>query len=128
MDGKLVARVGAVVFVAVAITATAIEMSRKEEVPEIWPSGRTAQETADPLRDALIRCQALGEEGPRDPACRRAWAENRHRFLAPGSRPVERLPDVASPIGDVFSPQPRGTDAQDHAPTAPSTPQINEAR
>ncbi|WP_369821051.1 putative entry exclusion protein TrbK-alt [Novosphingobium sp. CCH12-A3] len=113
------------VFVAVAVTATAIEMSRKEEVPEIWPSGRTAQETADPLRDALIRCQALGEEGPRDPDCRRAWAENRHRFLAPGSRPAERLPDVASPTGDVFSPQLRGTDAQDHAPTAP---QINEAR
>lgn len=125
MDGKLVARVGAVVFVAVAVTATAIEMSRKEELPEIWPSGRTAQETADPLRDALIRCQALGEEGPRDPDCRRAWAENRHRFLAPGSRPAERLPDVASPTGDVFSPQSGGTDAQDHAPTAP---QINEAR
>ena len=128
MDGKLVARMGAVIFVAVAVTATAIEMSRKEEVPEIWPSGRTAQETADPLRDALIRCQALGEEGPRDPDCRRAWAENRHRFLAPGSRPAERLPDVESPTDDVFSPQPRGTDAQDHAPTAPSTPQINEAR
>ena len=125
MDGKLVARVGAVVFVAVVVTATAIEMSRKEEVPEIWPSGRTAQETADPLRDALIRCQALGEEGPRDPDCRRAWAENRHRFLAPGSRPAERLPNVASPTGDVFSPQRRGTNAQDHAPTAP---QINEAR
>lgn len=128
MDGKLVARMGAVVFVAVAVTATAIEMSRKEEAPEVWPSGRTAQETADPLRDALIRCQALGEEGPRDPECRQAWAENRHRFLAPGSRPAEHLPDASSPAGDVLIPQRRGTYAQDHAPTAPSTPQINEAR
>ncbi|AWV24648.1 Conjugal transfer protein trbk [Roseomonas mucosa] len=128
MDGKLVARMGAVVFVAVAVTATAIEMSRKEEVPQVWPSGRTAQETEDPLRDALIRCQALGEEGPRDPDCRRAWAENRHRFLAPGSRPAEHLPYASSPGGDVLSPQRRGTDAQDHARTAPSTPQINEAR
>ena len=33
MDGKLLARLGAVVFVAVAITATAIEMTRKEEEP-----------------------------------------------------------------------------------------------
>jgi conjugative transfer region protein TrbK len=30
MDGKMLARIGAVVFVAIAITATAIEMTRKE--------------------------------------------------------------------------------------------------
>ena len=35
MDGKMLARVGAVVFVAVAVTATAIEMTRKEEPPEL---------------------------------------------------------------------------------------------
>lgn len=35
MDGKTLARLGAVVFVAVAITATAIEMSRKEEPTEL---------------------------------------------------------------------------------------------
>ena len=33
MDGKLFARIGAIVFVAVAVTATAIEMTRKEEEP-----------------------------------------------------------------------------------------------
>ena len=74
MDGKMLARLGAVVFVAVAITATAIEMNRKEEVREAWPSGRTTQAQGDPLRDELIRCQVLGEAGPRDPACLRAWA------------------------------------------------------
>ncbi|WP_411194537.1 hypothetical protein [Rhodopseudomonas sp. BAL398] len=42
MDGKMLARLGAVVLVAVAITATAIEMSRKEEASEAWPSGRTS--------------------------------------------------------------------------------------
>ena len=31
MDGKTLARLGAVVFVAVAVTATAIEMTRKDE-------------------------------------------------------------------------------------------------
>ena len=89
MDGKMLARLGAVVFVAVAITATAIEMNRKEEVREAWPSGRTTQAQGDPLRDELIRCQVLGEAGPRDPACLRAWAENRNRFLAPGARDGE---------------------------------------
>ena len=65
MDGKMLARVGAVVFVAVAVTATAIEMTRKEEPPELWPSGRATQSQSDPLRDELIRCQALGEAGMR---------------------------------------------------------------
>ena len=95
MDGKMLARLGAVVFVAVAITATAIEMNRKEEVREAWPSDRTTQAQGDPLRDEMIRCQVLGEAGPRDPACLRAWAENRNRFLAPGARPAERLPEAA---------------------------------
>src|SRR3546814_11294166 len=75
-------------------------MSRKEEAPEAWPSGRTTQTPTDPLRDELIRCQALGEAGPRDPACLRAWAENRNRFLAPGARPAERLPEMPPEHGD----------------------------
>ena len=93
MDGKVLARIGAIVFVAVAITATAIEMNRKEEPAENWSSGRPTAAPADPLRDELLRCQALGEAGPHDPDCQRAWAENRQRFLAPGARPAERLPD-----------------------------------
>ncbi|MGH0223176.1 putative entry exclusion protein TrbK-alt [Sinorhizobium meliloti] len=91
MDGKVLARIGAIVFIAVAITATAIEMNRKEESAENWSSGRPTAAPADPLRDELLRCQALGEAGPRDPDCRHTWAENRRRFLAPGARPAERL-------------------------------------
>ncbi|MES2174846.1 MAG: putative entry exclusion protein TrbK-alt [Pseudomonadota bacterium] len=128
MDGKMLARLGAVVFVAVAVTATAIEMTRKEEAPETWPSDRAAEEPADPLRDALIRCQALGEEGPRDPECRRAWAENRQRFLAPGARPAERLPDMRPALRDGLTPQSQPTDAPAATPAAPNTPQLEEAR
>lgn len=128
MDGKMLARLGAVVFVAVAVTATAIEMTRKEEEPETWPSGRAAEEPADPQRGALIRCQALGEEGPRDPDCRRAWAENRERFLAPGARPAGRLPDMPPPPRDGLAPQSQRTDAPAATPAAPNTPQLDEAR
>jgi conjugative transfer region protein TrbK len=128
MDGKMLARLGAVVFVALAVTATAIEMTRKEEAPETWPSGRATEAPADPLRDALIRCQALGEEGPRDPECRRAWAENRQRFLAPGARPAERLPDMPPAPRDVLTPQSQPTNAPTPMLTVPSTPQIDEAR
>lgn len=129
MDGKMLARLGAVVFVAVAITATAIEMNRKGDAPEAWPSGRSAVTAADPLRDELIRCQALGESGPRDPACLRAWAENRNRFLAPGARPAERLPAMPPAPRDNLTPQLGRTDQPAREPAAPIAPQqLDEAR
>ncbi len=129
MDGKMLARLGAVVFVAVAITATAIEMSRKEEAPEPWASGRTTQAQADPLRDELIRCQALGEAGPRDPACLRAWTENRNRFLAPGARPAERLPESPLPPRDNPAVPTGRTDQPAMGPSAPmAPPKPDEAR
>lgn len=85
MEGKMLARFGAIAFIAIAITATAVELTRKEERPEMEPV-RPAQTSAeDPLKAELFRCQGLGEAGPRDPACLRAWAENRRRFLAPGT-------------------------------------------
>jgi len=94
MDGKMLARLAAIAFVAIAITATAIEMNRKEEPAEPWASAPPASPRSDPLRDELARCRSLGEAGSRDPSCRRAWAENRRRFLAPSSRPAEHLPEA----------------------------------
>ena len=85
MDSKLLARIGAVAFVAVAITATVIELTRKEERPEAVLPRPAQTGAADPLRDELFRCQSLGEAGQRDPACLRAWAESRRRFLTPGT-------------------------------------------
>lgn len=85
MDPKTLARIGAIAFVAVAITATVIELTRKEERPEAAMPRPAQTGAADPLRDELFRCQSLGEAGPRDPACLRAWAESRRRFLTPGT-------------------------------------------
>ncbi len=81
MEGRTLARVGAVVFVAVAITATAVEMTRKEAAPPVPVVVTVSAATADPLRLALERCQVLGEAAARDEACLRTWAENRRRFL-----------------------------------------------
>jgi conjugative transfer region protein TrbK len=113
MDAKMLARLGAIVFAAVAITATAIELTRKEQEPSVPDLHRAQGAPVDPLRAELIRCAGIGEAGPRDSACLRAWAENRERFLAPGSRPAERLPE-ASPTPAVPA-------------TAPATP-TTEAR
>jgi conjugative transfer region protein TrbK len=102
--GKTFARIGAIVFVACAITATAIEIGRKEETPAEDLASPPILAPVDPLRVELRRCQALGEAGAREPACLAAWAENRRRFLSPGPRPAEQLqepvqtPDLGSPL------------------------------
>ncbi|WP_443019462.1 putative entry exclusion protein TrbK-alt [Sphingomonas adhaesiva] len=88
------ARIGAIVFVAVAVTATAVEMTRKEEAPPAAVVVTVSAAPADPLRLALERCQFLGEAAARDPACLRTWAENRARFL--GLDPAKAVPLAGS--------------------------------
>jgi conjugative transfer region protein TrbK len=80
MDGKMLARIGAIVFVAIAITATAIEMTRKVEAPAP-PPVRAVPPAADPLREGQLRCQELGERAASDAECLRVWSETRARFL-----------------------------------------------
>ncbi|KAB2705883.1 putative entry exclusion protein TrbK-alt [Brucella intermedia] len=80
MDGKMLARLGVVVFITIAVTATAIDMARKDE-PSASPPAPTLQPPADPLRENLRRCQQLGEAAASDADCLAAWAESRDRFL-----------------------------------------------
>ncbi|BCI71992.1 hypothetical protein SPKIRA_28220 [Sphingomonas paucimobilis] len=97
MDTKLLARIGAVIFIAIAITMTAIEMSRPPEPAREEPAAiADSPATADPLLIELRRCQSLGQAGASDPDCLRAWAESRRRFLAPGARPAARIADDTS--------------------------------
>ena len=80
MDGKMLARLGAVVFIAIAVTATAIDMARKDEPSAPRPAS-ALQSPPDPLRETLRRCQRLGEAAASDAGCLAAWAESRDRFL-----------------------------------------------
>ncbi len=105
MDGKMLARVGAVVFVTSAITAAVIELSRKDE-PPLYRSGAAATEAViDPLKTELRRCQQLGEAGTRDPVCLQAWADNRDRFLKPSQAlQPQPAPQALSPQGQPQNP------------------------
>ena len=89
MDGKMLARLTAVIFVAVAITATVIELTRKDEAPTSPPE-HLVQPEHDPLREGQRRCQQLGQKAAEDAECLRVWAETRDRFLG-------RSPEPASP-------------------------------
>ena len=92
MDGKVLARIGAVVFVAIAITATVIDMTRQEEPPRV-STLPALQRPTDPLRATLRRCQQLGEAASNEAECLSAWAQSRDRFLG-------RPPTPAAPQGN----------------------------
>nr|WP_316628613.1 putative entry exclusion protein TrbK-alt [uncultured Brevundimonas sp.] len=87
MDGKMLARLGAIVFVAIAITATVIELNRKEDAPAS-SSVRILNTNTNPLREGQRRCQRLGQDAASDPDCLRVWAETRDRFLGRTPAPV----------------------------------------
>lgn len=87
MDGKMLARLGAIVFVAIAITATVIELNRKEDAPASSPTV-LHQSDRDPLRESQRRCQRLGQQAASDSACMAIWAETRDRFLGRAPAPV----------------------------------------
>ncbi|PVA08688.1 conjugal transfer protein TrbK [Pelagivirga sediminicola] len=90
MEGKTLVRIGAVVFVAFAITATVIELTRDEEPARPAPAPAFAP-SVDPLRAEQRRCQQLGEAAVRDTECLAVWAETRDRFLGRmPSEPVQR--------------------------------------
>ena len=91
MDGKMLARLGAVVFVAVAITVAVVELSRKEEPKEDF-STRINEPRRDPLREAQRRCQQLGQQAASDAECLAVWAETRERFLGRSPAPASPSP------------------------------------
>ncbi|MBE0578757.1 putative entry exclusion protein TrbK-alt [Devosia sp.] len=85
MDGWVFARLAAVVIVALAVTAAAIQLARDDQSTGPQPSPPPVAETprTDPMRETLQRCRQKGEAATRDTECLAAWDENRRRFLSP---------------------------------------------
>lgn len=97
MDGKTLARIGAIAFVTLAIVATAIDMRRPDDLQDSVATQGPAVIERDPLNAELARCSALDEAGPRDPSCLKAWDRNRHRFLGQTVSATQQ-PDIGSPL------------------------------
>ncbi len=89
MEGKVLARIAAIVFVAVAITAAIIETNREGAAPPAPPIPSHVRQ-ADPLREGQRRCQEMGEAAANDAECLGVWAESRDRFL--GRSPAQTAP------------------------------------
>ena len=96
MDGKTLARIGAVALVGVAATIAAIQMNDRQPAPPAFTDApRAVQSHVDPLHRLLLRCQRLGAAATRDPICLKAWADNRRHFLDPDA-PLDGESSVAS--------------------------------
>jgi len=80
MNPMIIARTAAVVVLAGAVLACALEWAQRNRTPA--PSTATAQDNTEPLADELSRCKTLGAEAANDAPCKIAWSQNRARFLA----------------------------------------------
>lgn len=80
MDSKLLARVGAAVFVGLAVAMTLVQM-REKPAARSEPASKVWVPDADPLPAQLRTCAQMGELALSSPDCRAAWAEKRRRFF-----------------------------------------------
>ncbi|OYW98636.1 MAG: conjugal transfer protein TrbK [Rhizobiales bacterium 32-66-8] len=88
MDSPMLVRLGALVFIVVAVTAAVVEMNRAEQRPS-FKAVRVVEPAHDPLREEQRRCQQLGEAAAADPKCLGVWAQTRDRFLGRAATPDE---------------------------------------
>jgi conjugative transfer region protein TrbK len=115
MDLQTIVRAAAVILLAGAVLACALELARQGRTLE--PSAPSAQDNTH-LADELARCKALGAEAADDAACKAAWAQNRARFLAPSAPHQDRSIELFPATPDVRKGIPKI-----HLDRAPSTPQ-----
>ena len=95
MDGKLLARIGAAVFVGIAVAMTLMQLHEHPE-PRVEETAATWIPDGDPLPAQLRACAQMGELALSSPDCRAAWAEKRRRFFGvehPDAYPDPVLPD-----------------------------------
>ena len=82
MDAKTLARLAAIIIVAIGGTAAAIFVARDDgATPSIATTSSVPTLPLDSLHETLLHCAELGEAAIHKTDCLAAWAENRRRFL-----------------------------------------------
>lgn len=92
MEVKALARLAAILFLAIVMTVTLIRMERSGDLPPL-PGRQVQPQVEDPLREGQRRCQRMGEAAAEDAHCLAIWAETRDRFL--GRTPERTAPTTA---------------------------------
>lgn len=124
MDLKIAARMIAVL--AIAGTMIAAVMVLREDDTEVAPVLPLRNPGGEPVRSELLRCLDLGMAAAGDPACMKAWAENRRRFFERSEppRPAEPKPErfgATPPTTDNRLPE-RPVPADDGGPAREDVP------
>lgn len=96
---QTLARVAAVALVVVAGAAAVMRLGGGGPAGEKNEEVRVHPRPDDPLAADLLRCAEFGRAAQDDWLCKRVWAENRERFLAPSKpaqpgKPVEMFPTL----------------------------------
>jgi conjugative transfer region protein TrbK len=81
MDARIAARMIAVLALGAAMTAAVMAL-RGDGTEDAAPHS-LRHPGGEPANSELVRCRDLGIPAANDPTCRKAWAENRRRFLQP---------------------------------------------
>lgn len=102
---RLFARIGAIGFVAVALTMTALQL-REEPRPVPMEVTTVFEPDGDPLPAQLRACAQMGELALSAPDCRSAWAEKRRRFLGLEGTTASVAADVSAAPAPPSEPQP----------------------
>src|SRR5262245_60126552 len=116
MDPKIIARATAVILLAGAVLACALELTWQDRTLE--SSARPVPDEIDRLAGELARCKDLGAQAAHDATCKNAWAQNRARFLAPSAPHQDRAIELFPATPGV----PKGI-PKIHLDRAPSTSQ-----
>jgi conjugative transfer region protein TrbK len=104
MTSKLLARVGAGAFVAIAITMAALEL-REEPAPPQAEIVTVPDESGDGAKATLAYCAELGLEAASVDVCTEAWAAERRRFLGQAERDAaEQRQPPPDPVSDPVIP------------------------
>ena len=83
----------AIGFALVAVAMIAAVLHFHAPASHIAPhQTRFVRPRRDPLAAELKRCQRIAEEAKDDPACEKAWAENRRRFFTYAPSPTRAQP------------------------------------
>lgn len=88
------ARLVAILFLAIVMTVTLIRMERSGELPPL-PGRQSQSQPEDPLRADQRRCQRMGEAAEEDAECLAIWAETRDRFLGRDPAPASFGPSTS---------------------------------
>ncbi|RVD30965.1 putative entry exclusion protein TrbK-alt [Mesorhizobium sp. M4B.F.Ca.ET.017.02.2.1] len=94
MDLKIAARMIAVLALVAAMTAAFMVL--RGAGSQDASSRRPAHPGGEPVRAELERCRDIGMAAIADAACRKAWVENRRRFL----EPAPHVSPYAAPSAD----------------------------